>query len=213
LFAECWVNVGFALIATRLTPRVLFTIIVVGWVPVAGYALSHGDLNIGFTRADAYVGLLRAIPSFACGVLIFKLWRKGALDAVPSLNPIVTSATFAGICVLPLPLWHGAHDLIVAMLIIPAVIVLLVRSDASVPSWALWLGRISYPLYATHFAVAYSVTRLSAWHPTILAEAGILFASILLADFVARWYEPAAARALASLDRAPGMRVTRPITD
>src|SRR3954465_4404922 len=47
LFAEFWINLAFALTATRLKPSVLVATIVAGWAFVAVHALSIGAADFG----------------------------------------------------------------------------------------------------------------------------------------------------------------------
>jgi peptidoglycan/LPS O-acetylase OafA/YrhL len=61
------------------------------------------------------------------------------------------------------------------------------------------MGRISYPLYASHFVLVYAADRFTKWHPNAFTEIAVMTLSIGIADAVARWYEPAVRRALSTL--------------
>lgn len=189
LFVEFWVNVGFALLAARLTRRFLIVIVAVGWTLSAFVAWHFGAMGFGTTGDYVFHALPRGAAAFACGVLIFDLWRSGALAWVPSVNPLLVFGGFVAMSALPIPGWHGLHDIVVATLVAPAAIVLLARNESPVPAWAKWLGRISYPLYASHFVIVYAATKLAT--SPVVAEFAALTISLALAEAITRWFEPA----------------------
>ena len=189
LFAEFWINLAFALVAPLLSRRALVAIVLAGWSFVAALALWRGSADFGATQATVLYSIPRGLPAFACGVLIFKLWRDGALERLPSVNPLLV---FAGWIGLSLTLRLGpVFDLVQIMVVTPVMIALLARSQAPVPGWCLWLGRISYPLYATHAVIIHGGQRVSHGPLSWWALAALPALAILLADVLARWYEPA----------------------
>lgn len=194
LFGEFWVNVLFGILAPRLTMRVLASVMTIGWSGVILFAIWHGTLNHGGTSEYIFVALLRAIPGFACGVLIFKIWRSGLLARVPNIPPMAIFVAWIILVALPVRLPDGSYDLLLVIAIIPLLIVFLVRSESSLPGWILWLGRVSYPLYATHFVFVYAADRFLNWHPDLTSEMAVPVLSLALATLITDWYEPAAVR-------------------
>ncbi|HET7084914.1 MAG TPA: acyltransferase [Rhizomicrobium sp.] len=188
LFAEFWVNLAFALIAPRLTRSLLVAIILAGWTFVVLHAFSVGSADFGATQSTILYSIPRAIPAFACGVLIFNLLRSGALARIPSVDPLLVFTLWVMLSLVPT---HGpVFDLVQIFVVAPIMITLLARSQKETPAWSLWLGRISYPLYATHAVVIYGGQRLSHGHLPLWALLALPALAILLADVLARWYEP-----------------------
>ncbi len=189
LFAEFWINLGFALVAPFLTRRALVTIILMGWSFVATLAQWRGSADFGATQASILYSIPRGLPAFACGVLIFQLWRDGALARLPSLNPLLVFAAWIALSLIPA---HGPlFDLVQIMVVAPLAIALLARCENAPPRACLWLGRISYPLYATHAVIIHGGQRVSHGPLSWWALAALPVLAILLADVLARWYEPA----------------------
>lgn len=189
LFAEFWVNAGFALLATRLKLSVLAAIIAVGWLLMIATALMTGTTDFGAAQSSVLYSLLRAAPGFACGVLIFKLWRSGALAKLPSVHPLLVFAAWVAVSLAPD--LGPAFDLAQTIIAAPLIVALLARSTSAAPRWTQWLGRISYPLYATHVVVINAGLRLAhgvlpAWELVALPALAIALAAAL-----AHWYEPA----------------------
>jgi peptidoglycan/LPS O-acetylase OafA/YrhL len=196
LFAEIWINVGFALVATRLTRTALAAIVAAGWTFLVIHSLRLGTADFGASQAEIFLALPRSVPSFALGVLIFKLWRVGALRKIPSVPPLLVFALWTAVSLIPGggPLFELAQIMITA----PAMLVLLVASSRLTPGWCLWLGRLSYPLYATHAIIINSGRRLGDGRLALWAVIALSLAALLLADMLARWYEPAVRRGLQS---------------
>jgi peptidoglycan/LPS O-acetylase OafA/YrhL len=189
LFAEFWVNAGFARVAARLRLSTLAAIIVAGWLFLIVRTLGAGTIDFGAAQSDILYAIPRAAPTFACGVLIFRLWRSGSLSKLPSVNPMLVLLVWIAISLAPN--LGPVFDLVQTMVVAPIVIALLARSSRTVPRWTLWLGRISYPLYATHVVIIYAGQRLAHGALPVWALVVLPAMALLLADVLARWYEPA----------------------
>ena len=194
LFAEFWINVGFALVATRLTPKMLAALIVAGWAFLIVHAMQLGTASFGMDQSSVLYAIPRAAPSFACGVLIFKLWRMGALAFLPSIRPLYVFTFWAMICLCPDE--GPVFDLVQIIVTAPLMLALLANTREPTPAWCLWLGRISYPLYATHAVIVDAGLKLGGGGLSPWAIVAVLASSLLLADILARWYEPAVRRLL-----------------
>jgi peptidoglycan/LPS O-acetylase OafA/YrhL len=193
LFAEFWVNVLFALFATRLTRKTLIVIVAMGWLFVAVHSFVNGSADFGDSRSSVDGAILRAMPSFAFGVLLFKLWREGDLRKLPSVHPLVIFGIWIAISMMPRGYFQAPFDIAEIVVIAPVMIALLVGYEGATPSWAVWLGRISYPLYATHAAIVNAGQRLAIAHDhrvTYAIEALVFVLSLLVAWVIATWYEP-----------------------
>jgi peptidoglycan/LPS O-acetylase OafA/YrhL len=192
LFAELWVNVGFGLLASRIRRSALIAIIGAGWVFVIVYSFGIGSADFGATQATVLYSIPRAIPSFACGVLIFDLWKTGALAKLPSINPLLLFGVWTCVSIIPLNEFGALYDLVQIIITAPILVALLARYEGSTPAWTVWAGRISYPLYATHFAIIYTgqVLLLKNGHMPVWADIILPIVSIAIADAISRWYEP-----------------------
>lgn len=192
LFAEIWVNAGFALLAVRLTPGRLALLVTAGWLFVVIHAWQIGTVDFGATQSTVLYAIPRATPSFATGVLIFKLWKQGVFRRLPAIHPMIAIAVWAAITALPVK--SVVFELAQIMVTGPLILILLANASSAPPAWCLWLGRISYPLYATHFIIVHAEERIIGSHLNIWIFAGFLIQSLLLADVLARWCDPATRR-------------------
>jgi peptidoglycan/LPS O-acetylase OafA/YrhL len=152
LFFELTVNALHAAVSPWLTDRRLAVVIGVAALWLALSALQFDGLSGGWTRESFWGGPPRAIFGFATGLMIFRLQRRGiSAPAIP--YPLVVGGLL--LC-LTRPLvpweWQPAADVVVALLAMPAVMFLGVRSPTRgrVAAAARWAGRLSYPLYAIH---------------------------------------------------------------
>lgn len=154
LLGEVVANFLYARFLAARGGRLHAGIIVACWAACAlyGYAQPHGWVY-GARASDVFMTPLRAIPSFLAGVLIYRAWRAGYLDRLPALPPLALLLVWIVIAEVPT---HGptpTFDMIVATLLSPLLIVLLVRAKDTAPRPLLFLGAISYPLYASHLAL------------------------------------------------------------
>ena len=140
LFAEIWVNVIFALFIVRLGKRGLLAIILLGWTFFCLQVFVAGTVDIGPRASTAILAIPRAIPSFACGVWLYRLWAEGALQRLPSVHPIIVFGVWIAITLLPTDHFGIAFDLIQIIVTAPLLIALLAAWPGSTPAVAIWLG-------------------------------------------------------------------------
>ena len=152
LLSELVVNLLYAAVAKALSGRALVAIILVGYA-ACGFcaALSPDGFNFGWRYESILLGPVRAIPSFAAGVLIFRLSRSGDLRRLPDIDPVYPIAAWLLVEMVPTALPALADLLVVAVLGTLAV-ALLARSSRQPRAFA-WLGAISYALYACHYPI------------------------------------------------------------
>lgn len=198
LFAEIWVNIGFAWIARWLSMRMLIAIIAIGWMFLFIHILETGACDFGASRQSVLFAIPRAIPSFACGVLIFRLWRAGVLVKLPRVNPLFVFGLWAVVSIMPVFRFNGIFDIVQVIVVAPVMIILLACCEQKTPAWAVWLGKISYPLYATHVVIIFTAQHLTLTNGRVPFWVEIVppILSITLATALAHWYEPAMATLL-----------------
>ena len=144
LFWELLINAAFALAALRLTTPRLVSLVLVGAALTVWTSVTHGDLDVGSLNSTFILGFCRVLFPFSCGVLIRRL------PVTPSrLSPALAALLF----VLLLGPGIGAIGQALVVLVAFPLIVWLGAGAQVGPrmgSACLWIGRLSYPLYAVH---------------------------------------------------------------
>lgn len=148
---ELLVNTAYAAWLRGLANRPLALLVALFMLAAFAEALVNPrGWSFGMTGTDVALGGLRCFPEFLGGVLLFRAFRAGRLDRLPAVTPILPVMAWVAIAGVPeLPPWFDAT---VVMLACPLLAGLLVRSEGPVPPWLVWLGALSYPLYACHLA-------------------------------------------------------------
>ena len=97
--------------------------------------------------------LARAAIGFLAGVIIFRTNNAGLLRRLPPVRPETVYACWLLVCAVPLvhpmPIFEAAAALVLA----PLAIMLLIGNQGRLRKPYLALGALSYPLYASHFAI------------------------------------------------------------
>jgi peptidoglycan/LPS O-acetylase OafA/YrhL len=154
LAGELFVNFLFARWLVRWNTERLVTLVIVGWSLCATYTyLNPCGWAFGPHASDVLLSPLRAIPGFFTGVLLFRGWKKGLLERLPVVPPMIVLAVWAILTEVPTYGPAPTFEILTVVLISPVLIMLLIRSPEVAPRPLLWLGAISYPLYAAHTAV------------------------------------------------------------
>jgi peptidoglycan/LPS O-acetylase OafA/YrhL len=155
LFVEWLVNILYAAWLFRLGTRSLASIAATGWfaMAVTGYFTTRGWC-VGIGRDDVFIyGLLRGVPAFLAGVVIFRMYKGGMLARLPVISTELLLAFWLCIAVAPTFTATPTFDAIAVILLCPLLAMLLIRSDAAAPAFTRGLGALSYPLYVVHPAI------------------------------------------------------------
>jgi peptidoglycan/LPS O-acetylase OafA/YrhL len=149
LLVEWVVNLAYAAGHFRLRTRTLAALAAAGWLAmtVAGYFTDRGWC-VGYQMLS--LGLLRGAAAFLAGVVICRLYKRGAFDRLPRLAPELLLA--AWLCIASVPTFTATptFDAFTVIILCPLLVVLLLRSDDQSPAWFKPLGDLSYPLYTIH---------------------------------------------------------------
>jgi peptidoglycan/LPS O-acetylase OafA/YrhL len=160
LFGEALANLAYGAWLHRLRTRTLALVTAVGWMACAIYSYStpHGWL-FGAGVEELPFLPLKAIPAFLAGVILYRLWQKGWLEELPKVSPVIVLVLWVIISRVPLYNATPTFDLAVVTVAGPALIALLVRAPQIAPRPFLWLGTVSYPLYASHQSLVLTAQR------------------------------------------------------
>lgn len=161
LLLELVVNAAFAVRLLRSTSA-LVAVVAVSAVLLAAGAVTTGSLDLGWGKANAAWGLARVFFSFPLGVLLYRLHRGAHPGDVLSA---VAVAALAALFFIDLDgAMRPAFDLAFVFVASP-ILVLVGARCRPVRGWlvrlCLFLGAVSYPIYALH-------------HPTLMAALGMI---------------------------------------
>jgi peptidoglycan/LPS O-acetylase OafA/YrhL len=152
LFVEWIVNTIYAGWLFRRRTRTLLLIVAAGWaaMAIAGYFTGLGWC-VGMTRYDVFgYGLLRGVPGFLMGVVLYRLHARGFLAKLPHFSTGLLLTLWLCIAVVPAFSATPTFDAFAVVLLCPLLVALLIRSENSAPAFCKPLGDLSYPLYVTH---------------------------------------------------------------
>jgi peptidoglycan/LPS O-acetylase OafA/YrhL len=164
LLQEYIANVAYALWLRRLSARALGVIAVVAGTVLVGEALHRGSLDAGFGWDNWWMAPIRLAYPFVTGLLLYRVrdrlprmlqrlrggWLPlSALLTLAFLAPIMPEA--GGVR------WNGLYEAACVVLLFPAIIIAGVHGETGARTARLCntSGRLSYPLYITHFPFLY----------------------------------------------------------
>ena len=104
--------------------------------------------------------LMRAAIGFVAGVVLYRAQASGVLARLPCVNPRVIFALWLLVCLVPTAHPMPEFESVAAVIIAPLCVAFLVRGERPLPGLYTTLGTLSYPLYASHFAI---FNLASAW--------------------------------------------------
>ncbi|HKE96567.1 MAG TPA: acyltransferase, partial [Povalibacter sp.] len=205
LFQEYLANIAYAFILRKLSARALAGIALCGAVALLFCALHAGSLDTGYGWGNLWGAPIRLVCPFVMGLLLYR-WR----DRLPRmrLGFIPLSALMAAAFAFPSLPRAGAielnalYDFVCVAVLFPAIIVCGIHSETV--AWRASLcrmsGKISYPIYVTHFPFAYVFLNLAVTQQApidVLIPVGLgLFAFMIAFAWVAarHWDEPIRSR-------------------
>jgi peptidoglycan/LPS O-acetylase OafA/YrhL len=147
LFFELVVNVFYALIAPRLTWRLIAALLAVSGALLIVTAFWFGRLDVGFLWSNFAGGFPRVAFAFFAGVMVY--WLRGAWLA-PALPAWACVLAMVAIFAAPAHgIWRPAFDLAAAMVLFPILIAFAANARASGRMLAVYaaMGLLSYGIY------------------------------------------------------------------
>ncbi|WP_029281197.1 acyltransferase [Pedobacter sp. R20-19] len=150
LFWEYVANIFYAFILYRLSKKYLLVLAILGALALGTVAYNSGSLMGGWAGSNFWDGGARILYSFLAGLLIFRFkWIiKNKLGFI-GLS-ILLSLTL----VMPFFQYNWLAELLVVLIYFPVLIALGAGTSIheSIKKLCIFLGKISYPLYMTHYA-------------------------------------------------------------
>lgn len=204
LFWEYVANLAYALVLRRLRTGWLVPMMALGAVALVWTGAARGSLDGGWGWDNLWMAPVRLTFPFVTG-----LWMYRALDRLPKIRlgflPLTASITVA----LLMPVWpeaggikwNGLYEAALIILFFPAMLLAGAHSNAGRGMIALCKlsGRLSFPLYITHFPFMYIYMNWVATGPSSGATFAVAtFATIFVLAFAwaafKLWDEPIRAR-------------------
>lgn len=150
LFWEYVANIFYALILCRISNRVLFALTVFSGIVLCFVCYRSGNLMGGWGRDSFWDGSARVSYSFLAGMLIYRL--NGILEN--KLGFIGLALLLALAFLMPFSKWNGLTEPIVVLFYFPLLIALGAGTGLTpgLRKVCVFSGKISYPLYMTHYA-------------------------------------------------------------
>lgn len=139
-----------------------------------------------------YIGFARLLYPFFAGLLVYRLgWRIKTRYAFPICSLIITAVLLMPRVGLSDYHWsNGLYEAACVLVIFPIVLIIgsgITSEGRRETSLCRWLGRISYPLYITHYPLIYIMYKWTADHPHVPLSVNIFngIAIMLLAISIA----------------------------
>jgi peptidoglycan/LPS O-acetylase OafA/YrhL len=209
LLQEYIANIAYAVWLRRLRARTLGVIAIIAAAVLVGEALHRGSLDAGFGWDNWWMAPIRLAYPFVTGLLLYRVrdrlprvlqrlrggWLPlSAVLALAFLAPIMPEA--GGVK------WNGLYEAACVVLLFPAIIIAGVHGDTAGKMTRLCKtsGRLSYPLYITHFPFLYVYMNVvliqkAPSRVTIPVAIALVPALLFVAWAAAKWWdEPIRAR-------------------
>lgn len=185
LFWELLANLVFALVLFRLKTGTLMLIAAASLILLAGSAMLHHNLDLGWEWTSVDGGFARVFFSFTVGMIIYRLRSEHGtgrtMESYLALIPV------AALCVcLLLPTQSLKFALVFCVLISPAIVLAgtMLEAPRRLQRACAFLGTMSYPIYMCHrgFTEIYAdlFGDLKAWP---LAYVGLFTVLIAIISF------------------------------
>ncbi len=160
LFLEYLANVAYAVVLRFVSTRILAMLVAAAAALLVWRAAVYDTLHLGYDWHTWDMAPVRIAYPFLAGLLLYRTRRAGAsmrlgwapLSVLLLIGFAIPHLTAAGGVS-----WNGLYDAGIVILLFPAIIAAGAHPVAS----KMWtsvceqLGRLSYPLYGTHYALIY----------------------------------------------------------
>ncbi|QJW91184.1 acyltransferase [Spirosoma taeanense] len=183
LFWEYVANILYALVLYRISRRNLSLLIVLATAVLCLVSYRAGNLLGGWAGSNFWDGGARVAYSFLVGLFIYRAnWIfKNNLGFV-AVAGLLLLAFF-----MPFTRWNWLTELIIVLLYFPALIAVGAGAtvSAGLEKLCVFLGRLSYPLYMTHYGAMWIFGSYLASHKpdTLHLSLIVITGAIVLSGF------------------------------
>ena len=202
LFFELTMSIVYGLWLCTASNRKVVITTALAFVGFTAVIIIHGDADVGFQKIYLPVGMLRITSLFGFGLLAFRC-REHIIAFVPTMRNAGTTILYLMvIAILAAPIsklapYATLYSIAVVSFGVPAIICIAIRANPTgqLRSVSLFLGRISFPLYAIHSPVYQLGSEiydgLLPGKPPVSSWIGLLAlaATVVLAAFLNRYYD------------------------
>ncbi|MDQ8053211.1 MAG: acyltransferase [Pedobacter sp.] len=180
LFWEYIANIVYALVLHRLSKWALLVLAFFGAVLLV-YTSNHagGSLMGGWGKPNFWDGGARVFYSFLAGMLVYRF--NGIIHS--RLGFIGVAILLALTFVMPFNQWNWLTEPLVVIFYFPLIVALGAGAKLakSLRPLCVMAGRLSYPLYMTHYAVIWSfLNYYNAYKPTMGQLAVIICVGVVI---------------------------------
>jgi peptidoglycan/LPS O-acetylase OafA/YrhL len=162
LFWEYIANIIYALVLYRISRRYLSVLIILAAIVLSWVSYRAGNLLGGWAGSNFWDGGARVAFSFLTGLFIYRAnWiLKNKLGFISIAGLLLL--TF----LIPSTRWNWLVELTIVLLYFPAIIAAGAGATLSprLDKLCVFLGRLSYPLYMTHYGVMWIFGNYLASH-------------------------------------------------
>ena len=195
LLQEYIANIIYGVVGHRLNRKDLIIVTIISGIVLLIVALQVGQIFLGWGASNFWMAPIRMMFPFFAGLLLFRINARIKIPMAYPLLTLVLLAVFV-VPVFPDKTLNGLYEAAVVILVFPFIIAAGAGSHISGRIGALcnFCGRISYPIYITHYPFIYIYTHwIAEKHPplqqSLLVAAGLLTWFIILAYLSVRFYD------------------------
>ncbi len=200
IFFELFANLLHAALLHRLRTR---TVLIISLVAAAAYGAAQMEVGVnpgGGKPTNFAAGFPRVIFAYSLGVVLYRWWRDTPTIKVP---PLLAMAFMPVSFALAMVLGEKSVPYSIGFVLVACPLMLAGGLRCEAGQLGTWLGRISFPLYATHFPVMRLVVRLGG--DIVLAVVAALAVGLAVA-----LVEPTLQRQMRRLSRRPAREPALP---
>lgn len=204
LTLEYFINIVYAFAGSRMSKKVLSFVTIISAIALAAASIEHGNLQGGWGWSTFWMAPIRVTFPFFMGLLIYRTNFHFSIKHSYIISSLLLIVVFAG------PHFNaaGIYEAFSVIVIFPLIVAVGAGGhvDGRLGSVCNFSGKISYPIYITHYPFIYIYGHWLRTHPTIpiavTVSAVLAVFFVLLAWVSMRFYdEPLRARLNAYVHR------------
>ncbi len=154
LFQEYIANILYAIFNKKLTKMVLWVLVIICGIALAGVTIKRGDIGAGWGYHNMWIASVRVMFSFFAGLLLF---RSNKLIRIPGAFAICSLALIA-IIIMPYFRYNGLYEALCIIIAFPVLVAAGAGGEikGAAAKICKFIGDMSYPIYITHYTAVYA---------------------------------------------------------